>query len=233
MSEEAPAFLEQLLQKIDLVDKKICLTNFLEKLYVPEPDADTGIIEQFDGYYQLEDVSVATVRSRLLNPQEYWGGAYGVAADTQVIKQADVICMLNLFSDSYNQDILKKNWQYYEPRTEHGSSLSPCIYAMVASKFNDPDWGYPYFMKTATVDLTGESKQFAGTIYIGGTHPAANGGTWMAAVLGFAGLTIKNNQVAVEPKLPSHWEKMSFKTIYQEESYTIEITQEEHKIWKN
>ncbi|MEI5990080.1 hypothetical protein A5881_001573 [Enterococcus termitis] len=233
LSKKEPAFLEKLLMKTNLLNQKTVLQSFLENLYVPQPDEKTGMIEQFDGYYRLEDVSVEAVQSRLLDPQEYWGGAYGVAADTQIIKQADVICMLHLFSDSYKEEILKKNWEYYEPRTEHGSSLSACIYAIVACKFNNQDWAYPYFMKTATVDLTGESKQYAGTIYIGGTHPAANGGAWMAAILGFAGLTIKNDQLEVAPKLPRHWEKLKFKTVYQEESYTIEITQGGKKIWKN
>lgn len=228
-----PNELSVLLQKTKLEEQKNLLEKFQQLIYVPAPDESTGLIEQFDGYYQLEDTSVATVKSRLLNPQEYWGGAYGVASDTQILKQADVLLLLNLFSSSYDKEVIKRNWAYYEPRTEHGSSLSPCIYAMAACKFDNQEWAYPYFMKTATVDLTGETKQFAGTIYIGGTHPAANGGAWMAAILGFAGLKVTDGQLEVEPKLPSHWEKMKFQTIYQNEYYTIEITQGGQKIWKN
>ena len=52
-----------------------------DKLYLPQPEKD-GVVEQFDGYRKLEDVSVDTVRSRLLHEKEYWGGAYGVAAHT-------------------------------------------------------------------------------------------------------------------------------------------------------
>lgn len=229
LEREAPELLEETLRVCQL-SERYPFEAFHKQLYVPQPDEKSAIIEQFDGYFALEDVQVAEVRSRLLNPQEYWGGAYGVASDTQVIKQADVIFMLYLFGDEYSQEVLRKNWEYYEPRTEHGSSLSPCIYALVSCQFGNQDWGYPYFMKTATVDLTGESKQFAGTIYIGGTHPAANGGAWMAAVLGFAGLAVKDNELTVTPRLPKKWRKLSFKTIYQGISYQVTVTQDEAKI---
>ena len=43
-------------------------------IYIPQPN-ENGIIPQFDGYFDLEDVSVNTVRSRLLDPKEYWGCA--------------------------------------------------------------------------------------------------------------------------------------------------------------
>ena len=62
------------------------------------------------------------------------GGANGVAAHTQVIKQADVVTWLTMFPDDVSDEIKLKNWQYYEPRTEHGSSLSACMYALLACK---------------------------------------------------------------------------------------------------
>jgi len=82
------------------------------------------------------------------------------------------------------------------------------------------------------VDLTGETKQFAGSIYIGGTHPAANGGAWMATILGFAGLNVKDGEITIKPNLPETWSKLSFKLIVRGEKYLIIITQENHKIVK-
>jgi nigerose phosphorylase len=110
--------------------------------------------------------------------------------------------------------VKKANWEYYEPRTEHGSSLSPCVYALLATDIGNPEWGYKYFLKTATIDLTGESKQYAGTIYIGGTHPAANGGAWMSAVLGFGGIGFDDEHITINPKLPSKWESLEFNLVF-------------------
>lgn len=162
--------------------------TMLDSFYVPQPDPASLVIEQFDRYLTLEDVELTELKSRVLNKNEYFGGGNGLATTTTILKQADVVLMLNLFKHSFSKEVKQANWGFYEPRTEHGSSLSPCIYALVAADIGSPDWGYPYFMRTATVDLTGESKQYVGDLYIGGTHPAANGGAWMAAVLGFAGL---------------------------------------------
>lgn len=151
------------------------LREMHDRLYVPHPAADSRLIEQFDRYYMLEDLPLAELQSRMLNPQEYLGGGNGLATTTQILKQADVVLLLHLFSEGYDRDTKRANWEYYEPRTEHGSSLSSCIYALVAADIGIPDWAYPYFMRTATIDLTGDSKQYVGDLYIGGTHPAANG----------------------------------------------------------
>lgn len=76
------------------------------------------------------------------------------------------------------------NFRYYEPRTEHGSSLSGCIYALAAAKCGLMDYAYDYFMQAATLDLAGAYKRLVGDLYIGGTHPASNGGSWLVAVPG-------------------------------------------------
>jgi kojibiose phosphorylase len=59
------------------------------------------VIEQFDGYFALENVDVPKVKKRIKHPSEYWGGPEGVAAPTQVIRQADVALMLALFRHEY------------------------------------------------------------------------------------------------------------------------------------
>lgn len=232
LKKEEQDFYEQLIEKMAYQQDLEVIAGMKKNLYIPEPDLETGVIEQFDGYFSLEDTTVEEVRSRLIDPKEYWGGAYGVASDTQIIKQADVVLLLNLFKEEYSLKTKKANWSYYEPRTEHGSSLSACIYAMQACDIGDPEWAYPYFMKTASVDLTGESKQFAGTIYIGGTHPAANGGAWMTAVLGFGGLKVTEDGITADPVLPEKWQKLSFKLFVKGQQYKVELTKDGSTITK-
>ena len=223
---------EELLAKLDYYKDLGNIRRFKEKLYVVQHDENNLIIEQFDGYHRLEDCSLAEVKSKLIDPREYWGGGHGVASNTKIIKQADVVLMLYLFRNQYSREVKKANWAYYEPRTEHGSSLSHCIYALLSCEIGNVDWAYPFFVKTATVDLTGESKQYAGSIYIGGTHPAANGGAWMAAVLGFAGLSIADGKIYVRPNLPKKWSRLVFKVIVREQWYNIDITHEGYEINK-
>lgn len=204
-----------------------------EHLYIPQPQKDKEhdrVIEQFDGYFQLEDASLDEVRGRLLHEKEYWGGAYGVASHTQIIKQADVVTWLNLFSREYSRDVLKANWEYYEPRTEHGSSLSAGMYAMLACKIGMPQKAYPFFMKSALADLRGGGKEWAGLIYIGGTHPAAAGAAYMTAIEGFAGIHEEHGELVCEPNLPPQIEEMKFHIFYKKKEYEITINKKEGRV---
>jgi trehalose/maltose hydrolase-like predicted phosphorylase len=217
--ENAPEFYEEfaLAHDISMFD------DFSKKLYVPQPNED-NVIEQFDGYFKLEDISLPELKKRIIIPNEYLGGTNGLATTTRILKQADVLMMLNVFRSQYSDEIKKANWEYYEPYTEHGSSLSACAYGIVAAGIGMPDWAYKYFMKTATVDLTGDTKQYLGNLYIGGTHPAANGGSWNTAVFGFGGVSYTDDAIDISPSLPAHWTKLSFKLLWRGVRLTVSIT---------
>ena len=216
-------------QKYDLENLKNIFKDSYENIKINQPN-ENGIIEQFEGYFSLEDTSVDTVRSRLLDEKEYWGGAYGVASQTQVIKQADVIAMMSIFKDEYTRELMQKNWEYYEPRTEHGSSLSACMYSLVACQTGKSDIAYPFFMKSAKADLTPGGKEWAGLIYIGGTHPASEGGAWIVAINGFAGISIKDGKLVCEPNIPKHWNGMSFKLKFMDKLYKVTIDKNNGKV---
>lgn len=194
-----------------------------KRIYLPKPMSD-GIVEQFDGYRKLEDTTVETVRSRLLHEKEYWGGAYGVASETQIIKQADVVTWMVMFPEDFSVEQKWKNWCYYEPRTEHGSSLSACMYSILACACGRPQEAYPFFLKSAEADRRGGGKEWAGEIYIGGTHPAAAGGAYMTAIYGFAGIKAAENKLTAAPQLPAGWNRLKFHMYYRQELYEIDVT---------
>jgi trehalose/maltose hydrolase-like predicted phosphorylase len=220
----------ELMERLDFEAELEGLHEMKELLYIPQPDRNTLVIEQFDGYHRLEEVSLKELKGRMLDPNEYLGGGIGLASTTKIIKQADTVLMLNLFKDRYPHEVKKANWEYYEPRTEHGSSLSPCVYALLATDIGNPEWAYKYFLKTAMIDLTGESKQYAGTIYIGGTHPAANGGAWMAAVLGFAGVRAGGRTITVKPQMPEKWESIALHLVFRGQDFSVEVRKNEVRV---
>src|SRR6202008_1654499 len=129
-------------------------------IYVPSPDPLSGVVEQFDGYFKLADSTIQQLKSRMIHPNEYLGAGQGLAVPTKIIKQADVVLMLNQFGDQYSADVKRANWEYYEPRTEHGSSLSACAYAMVAAEIGELEFAHKYFLKTAKIDLEAKYKIF-------------------------------------------------------------------------
>ena len=229
-----PAFINDLIKRICFNDDLEFMKTVIKKFYIPKPDerdgAVHGVIEQFDGYFRHEDCTLETVRSRLKDPKEYWGGGTGVAAPTQIIKQADVVTMLVLFGADYSAEIKKANLGYYEPRTEHGSSLSSCMHALLSCETGSSEWAYPFFIKTSEIDITGNSKHFAGLVYIGGTHPAANGGAWLTAIHGFCGFSVENGKIKIKPRLPPSWNKVKFTVILRGAEYEITVTKESYSI---
>ncbi|MEO1055929.1 MAG: glycosyl hydrolase family 65 protein [Actinomycetota bacterium] len=183
-------------------------------IYIPEPDADTHLIEAFDGFFDLEDVPPSVVRSRLLDPSEYWGWPNGVAVHTQVSKQPDVIQLLAV-DHTHRLDVQRANYDYYEPRCAKGSSLSHSVHAMVATRLAALDPTYLAqaardFFDTATIDLLATQHAAVGGTFIGGIHTAATAGAYNVAVYGFGGVAIENGTVRLDPALPDNWSSLRF-----------------------
>ncbi len=212
MEAEVPDLLDALLSKLDIEPgTRHDWEEIARLLYLPQPDPRTHVIEQFDGYYQLEDIRPEALRKRLIDPDEYWGWPNGIAVHTQVLKQADVIQLLAML-DGFPREVLTANYEYYEPRTEHGSSLSPSVHALVASKAGHQEEAYRYFMESATIDLYNASKKvMSGGSFLGGIHTAAAGGVWLILVKGFAGFELTDKGVAFRPALPTTWKAFRFK----------------------
>lgn len=205
--------------KKELIEK---YQDYLDNLYLPKIN-ENNLIEQFNGYFNLEDTTIEIVRSRLRHPLDYWGTENGVAYPTRIIKQADVITLLVLLNEEFNYDIKKANFDFYYPYTEHGSSLSSSMYSILASELNYNDIAYDMFMKSATIDLGTNQKMFAGGIYIGGTHPASNGGSYLSLLFGISGLKFKDNEIILNPHLPSKIKGLEFKIIYRNKKYLINV----------
>ena len=221
---DRPDWFAGLLEKLDYARDWELLQTLPAR--IRKPRRRGAVVEQFDGYFDLEDCSLDTVRSRLADPREYWGGDHGVAGTTRIIKQADVIAMAALFPEDFTDEELAENWAYYEPRTEHGSSLSACMYALTACRIGRLEEAWQLCLRTAGIDVTGGGKQWAGEIYIGGTHPASNGGAWMIAALGFAGLRVRGGKAEIHPKLPKALRRLSFPVTVGGKQLRVEVTPE-------
>ncbi len=224
LQEHFPEKYAHLMDQLDFEQDLIMIAEVAQNIFLPDQIAPGAIIPQFDGYFKLEDVPLKTLLAKKLNPNEYLGGGNGLATTTQIIKQGDVVLSLFLFNHLYPLETRMANWEFYEPRTEHGSSLSACSYSLIASQIGKVDWAYKYFMKTATIDLTGEGKQYVGTLYIGGTHPAGNGGAWMSAVFGLCGIQAAGETLAIQPHLPSHWKKVTLSLVFRGQKLKITLT---------
>lgn len=201
------------------------ITNFVNKIYLPKPNKE-GVIEQFKGYFALEDIKPNKLHLRKESEFEYLGGPSGIATKTRVIKQADVVTLLVLLPEIFSNQVRKANYDYYEPYTEHGSSLSACMYAILGLQTGGEHQAYNLFLASAEVDLTMKAKRYAGGTYIGGSHPASAGGAYLATILGFAGMNF-TNEVSFKPKLVNPIKEIAFKYYEQGKQYAVVINSEE------
>ncbi|MBH8562916.1 beta-phosphoglucomutase [Nostoc sp. CENA67] len=199
------------------LEKKLQLTSemrshwqdIIAKLWILY-DPSTGLIEQFEGFFQLEDINLADYEPRQKSIQAILGNE--AVNKLQVIKQPDVLMLLYLMRQSadfpYNQKVLQANWDYYAPRTDitYGSSLGPAIHAILASDLGKTAEAYKLFMQAAMVDL--EDRR--GNTHEG-IHGASAGGVWQAVVFGFAGIQLREHRPVANPHLPPGWTRLKFK----------------------
>lgn len=225
MLAEDPHRLDALLEKIG-VDRKV-ITSWVDavaRMYLPQPDPDTLLIEQCDDFFKLEDITPQELRKRLINPEEYWGWPNGIAIEAQVLKQADLLQLFALLDDKFSRDVMRANYDYYEPRTEHGSSLSPSVHAIVAAWADYPEEAYRYYVEASTIDLYNASKKvMSGGSFLGGIHTAAAGGLWMMIVKGFAGFKMVAGVLHFRPALPKEWDSLTFKLTVHGNWLTVQL----------
>ncbi|MFO7850529.1 MAG: glycosyl hydrolase family 65 protein [Spirochaetia bacterium] len=224
LKEEDPDSLKKIRDRIALDPREIKLwKDMCRRMYIPEPDGETGLIEQFDGYFNLEDTTPDKLKERLKDPGEYWGWPNGIAFETQVIKQADIVQLFCLHPDRYPEDIIRTNYDYYEARTQHRSSLSPAVHSIVAAKIDRLAQAYFYFYTSCTIDLYNTNPPVSGGTFIGGIHTAACGIAWQMVVFGFAGFRTGEDHVRFEPNLPKEWKDAEFSIIYRSQELMVRI----------
>jgi kojibiose phosphorylase len=167
-------------------------------------DKQTGLFEQFRGYFDLEEIDLASFVPRTA-PMDVLLGRERIQR-SKIIKQPDVVMLVYLLWERLPPEVRKANFEYYEPRCGHGSSLSPAIHALVAARLGDTALAERYFRQAAEIDLVDNMGNAAG-----GVHLAALGGLWQAAVLGFAGLRLVKDGPEYHPKLPASWRSLSMR----------------------
>ena len=127
----------------------------------------------------------------------------------QVCKQADVVLALFLLGHKFSLEQKRRDYEYYEKVTTHDSSLSACIFSIVANDIGYHEEAYDYFIKTARMDLD----DYQGNTHHG-VHTANMAGSWMCIVNGFAGMRVYDDILSFKPYIHPDWESYSFKIAY-------------------
>ncbi|MBP7690160.1 MAG: glycoside hydrolase family 65 protein [Thermoflexales bacterium] len=208
---------QRLIEQLDLSGARLAKWHdVIDKLYLPV--ASSGLIEQFDGYFQRQDVDLLTLEPRTQSVQEIFGieGGNGL----QAIKQPDVLMLQYLLRSDFSAAAVRVNYDYYAPRTDHtfGSSLGPSIMAIMACDVGEPEHAYEHFMRAARADLRDVRGNASD-----GIHAASAAGIWQSIVFGFAGLRFTADGWRTQPQLPQHWTRLAFKFFWRGQPVVIEL----------
>jgi kojibiose phosphorylase len=225
MSKRHGERLDTLCRKLDLTGEEVRQWLSVSRRLKFSIDPATRLVEQFDGYFRLRD-HVIEGFDRKGHPKLPKGVTYRNIGSTTLIKQADVLLLMHLFPHAFSQEEKQANFDYYEKRTAHKSSLSHCTHAMMGLSVGKRSRAYHYFMKTALFDL----ENLHGNTAMG-IHAAAVGGAWQTVVYGFGGLSIKSDRLVLTPWLPGKWKRLSFSVRWQDRNIDLSISHDRIDIW--
>ena len=181
------------------------LKDKMKKLYLPQPDEKTGIIPQFDGYFDLKEIDLSVYKNASVVGTIFHDYSGEDVQGMQAGKQADIVELLYQMEDITTPDNKAKNYVYYEARTLHDSSLSKAIHSITACDLGMEKEAYEMFMSAALTDLGQEMKSSDA-----GIHSANMGGVWQDVVMGFGGIRIRDGHLRIAPNCPKQWEKFTY-----------------------
>ncbi|MCK5823311.1 MAG: glycoside hydrolase family 65 protein [Bacteroidales bacterium] len=199
--------------------------EIINNMYFPY-DEKEGVFLQQEGYLDKEQVLVKDLDKSNLPINQNW--SWDRILRSCFIKQADVLQGLFSLEHNYNLETIKKNFDFYEPRTVHESSLSPCIHSIIASKIGDNKKAYELYLRTSRLDLDDYNDEVAE-----GCHITSMAGTWLAIVQGFGGMRVKNGELYFNPTIPKQWDAYSFNINFRDYLLNVEVLKKQTIVTNN
>lgn len=220
LEKEEPAAYDELKKKLDFQEEEAALwEEIADKMYLPYEEK-RGIYPLDDGFLMRKpwDESKIPAEKRAWLYENYHPL---FIMRHRMSKQADAVLGLYLHSNLFSKEEIRRNYEFYQEVTLHHSSLSTCIFGIVACSIGRVEEAYDYFMQSARMDLDDHHHNF-----YAGIHAANMAGTWQTVVNGFGGMRCQGGQLCFEPGIPEKWEKYSFRVRYRGSVLEVTVTKE-------
>ncbi len=192
-----------------------------------------GIIEQFDGYDELEEFDWDGYREkygdihrldRILEAEGDTPNRYKVS------KQADVLMLFYLFSSDelvllfeqlgypFDHETISKNVDYYLSRTAHGSTLSQVVHSWVVARTDRPH-SWNLFLRGLDSDIA----DIQGGTTPEGIHVGAMAGTVDLIQRCYLGVEMRANVLHFDPTLPADLRRIRVRLHYRRQTLDIDV----------
>ena len=202
------------------------------RMFVPFQDG--GIISQFEGWDQLEELDWDAYRAKYGNIQRLDRilRAEGDDPDRyKLSKQADTVMLFYLFSGEelerlfgrlgydYGPDTVSKNVAYYDRRTSHGSTLSFVAFAGVLASL-DAESSWNRFL----VALNSDVDDVQGGTTQEGIHVGVMAGTLDLVQRSYMGTHVHDGVLRFDPRLPAPIDGVSFSMQFRRTPLLVTLT---------
>jgi maltose phosphorylase len=190
-----------------------------EHMYIPYNEK-TKLFEQHEGYFSLPHIDIDQIPVEEFPLYHHW--SYDRIYRNDMIKQPDVLMMMLLYNGMFTKEQLCANYEFYEPRCIHESSLSPSVHSILAAQLQKHEEAYKFFGFATRMDLDNYNRNTAE-----GLHTTSIAAAWMNIVYGFGGMRSDLERLSFAPSIPKVWRSYSFRIHYQQDVIQVEINQEE------
>ena len=199
-----------------------------------------GILEQFEGYGELDDPDWEAYREKYgdIGRLDRILKAEGVSPDRyKVSKQADVCMLFYLFDQEELTALLARSGypltdakmqetiEYYRQRTSHGSTLSHLVFAAVLDAF-DREEAWKHYMEALRSDV----EDIQGGTTPEGIHTAVMAGTVRHVIERFAGIRLAGEGISLTPRLPDGLSRIRCVVSYRGSAAAIAVTPSEVEV---
>jgi maltose phosphorylase len=175
------------------------------------------LIEQHDGYFSLPHTDIRSIPADQFPLYTHW--SYDRIYRSDMIKQADTLMLMLLWPNDFSPEQKRINYEFYEPRTIHESSLSPSVHSILASELGRAGDALRLFGFATRLDLDNYNRNAAE-----GLHITSIAAAWQNIVFGFAGLRCAEGELELSPRLPKNWSRLGFKLLWRGALIAVDIT---------
>ncbi|MBD5394837.1 MAG: family 65 glycosyl hydrolase [Lachnospiraceae bacterium] len=219
MKESAPEALNAVTALLGLTDEELKdWADKADKMYIPYSD-ETKLFEQHDGFFHLPHLDVSAIPVEDFPLYSHW--SYERIYRNDMLKQPDVLMFMMLYGSEFTKEQLAVNFDYYEPRCIHESSLSPSIHSILACRLDRVEKAEDYFGFATRMDLDDYNRNTRE-----GLHTTSIAGAWMNIIYGFGGLNSDGDELSLSPCIPQTWKKYTFSLRTKDSVLAVEVEQE-------
>jgi maltose phosphorylase len=193
-----------------------------EKMFIPH-DEKTLLYEQHEGFFNLPHIDIDAIPVEDFPLYHHW--SYDRIYRNDMIKQPDVLMFMFLYNGSFSTAEKQANYDYYEPRCIHESSLSPSVHSILAAELGKHEEAFDFFRFATRIDLDNYNRNTAE-----GIHTTSIAAAWMNIVYGFGGIRSDGELLSFKPSIPAHWRGYSFQVFYRGSVIRVEVSQTEARL---